>query len=1363
MKKQIAITIILLLGIAVSVFLSQRQQILKSRASLQAYNAFNVASAEAGKYVKCEGNVCETNTLNITISVRDLQALIIQEQQQAADEQPIVDDQSQNSALSSYFQSAAEVADQEDQEWARERGLPDAEAQSVSSTLISTLEKGLDVPDELWQDFGSTLGNLSQGAVDLVTSTVQQAQEKGEQKRTEEELVRIEAEATQQQEKLAQVQDQWSKMPVLERAEILRQQYGLPEGTDPEQILSMHDKAMTLGGVEFRSGPQASTVGPYGVHLNTDLSSFIITEPSKSTSEYLDAAIPDLVGIVQGAIETGKDLYELYQSMPPEKAVEVYFSLSPEARDQVNAAMLNGTKEIAGAAVQMVPFVGTNILSERVNGLNSNMAQIAEQLKDPNLTEEEREALKQEYFSSLNEVQDVKKDLVLNAAFDLAGGVPGSVLAQKAAGKGATVAKTLFVDTKTALQVAKQAGTEGLEGVWVGGRQLAADERGSWDVFGLLGEEGKKTIPQTLPQPSVLSTQEIEARARSMVAEKYERLVPDLILKELREPGSHKIEGIGEASRTFDETHHSSARAVYDDTTGEFVFRGVGKSDEEVTLELVSGLAEVRKAGSEKMRAIMSEGGPLPPTLIDQVHAPNLDLASVAERRVIEHNDALIKDYLKLGGDPQYLPTTLLSTSIDELTRQAQQEGRELADFLHDVLGPSIGGTMLERTLFEDVVRGKASSGEIMENAIKADMLIAFSQWAVPWSRSAPEDVKKTYDVFRYNSSSPYNTFPLGILVKARSKGLIDEGRARIVEALITHDVRVQDARRSLDETAQAFNILDRAAAKQGVDTTKFPPVSKVLDTDKFHVLTGEKIDEIFPDDPAMRTAAGVYIPNEGNVILRSTSTSSFIHEFCHRGCAIANPNYAEELIEIFGSQENMFKVQEGFTEKVTRIAEGMTGKNLSSNSYDVQVKMVDRIVDQMVEHSGITYNQAYAKVVEAQRGGFKNIKEIIKLAGGQGGVQEIVDSTPRTWGNVIREVAITSADEAIAKLQAEREINSITRAGKTSSQNPQWKFGIGEVFAQENDQQDSLVNSSQFEFLVKKNLAKMALERVGEISNEHIESILKRDVLTPKIYETGNDTVLTTGRIGTAEGEIRGGRYLVDLSALQGSDIKAPSFVEVKAGTIVVPIGIREGSGKVEKTAGLSGGVDGGETAKVKVAAFYDENGNGNWDGREKALPWAGIQVTLSKVIQEKTIYLKEGWNLITLPSLPVTSLTAKGLLVGIAKQGGSASAVSTLENGVWKSYVMQDNQSYSMDNFTLEPGKAYFVNASKRSTFSFTGQEFVSPVKLFLKQGWNAVGFPILSRQFKARDLGAKEEFTIEENKGYLLKLDKEIDFSP
>jgi len=262
---------------------------------------------------------------------------------------------------------------------------------------------------------------------------------------------------------------------------------------------------------------------------------------------------------------------------------------------------------------------------------------------------------------------------------------------------------------------------------------------------------------------------------------------------------------------------------------------------------------------------------------------------------------------------------------------------------------------------------------------------------------------------------------------------------------------------------------------------------------------------------------------------------------------------------------------------------------------------------------------------------------------------------------------------------------------------------------------------------------------------------------------------LMVTGKMGTTESEIGEGRYLVTLDSMQDLDIKVPAIVEVKTGTTIVPIAIHEGSGKVEKVSvikarsGIEVYAQNEELPKVKVAAFYDENGNGKWDGSEKALPWAGIQVSLTKINQEKVISLIPGWNLITLTALPVKPLTAKGLLAQIVKQGGNATTVSTLENGAWKSYVVEDHQDYSKDNFTIEPGKAYFLNALKHSTFSFTGQEFASPVRVSLKEGWNAVGFPKTSKQFKARDLGASGDFTIEENKGYLLNLKKGVDFSP
>lgn len=75
MKKQIAITIILLLGIVVSVVLSQRQQIFKSRAASEINNALTVTDSE-GNDLEYQGRgVYKTKSLDVQIGIRDLEQL----------------------------------------------------------------------------------------------------------------------------------------------------------------------------------------------------------------------------------------------------------------------------------------------------------------------------------------------------------------------------------------------------------------------------------------------------------------------------------------------------------------------------------------------------------------------------------------------------------------------------------------------------------------------------------------------------------------------------------------------------------------------------------------------------------------------------------------------------------------------------------------------------------------------------------------------------------------------------------------------------------------------------------------------------------------------------------------------------------------------------------------------------------------------------------------------------------------------------------------------------------------------------------------------------------------------------------------
>lgn len=82
-KKQIisfVMMIILMVGIPVGVLLVQKTQILKSKASSSPIlDAFEIKDAN-GNLLTCDGNTnpptCTTSTLDITIRVKDLDALI---------------------------------------------------------------------------------------------------------------------------------------------------------------------------------------------------------------------------------------------------------------------------------------------------------------------------------------------------------------------------------------------------------------------------------------------------------------------------------------------------------------------------------------------------------------------------------------------------------------------------------------------------------------------------------------------------------------------------------------------------------------------------------------------------------------------------------------------------------------------------------------------------------------------------------------------------------------------------------------------------------------------------------------------------------------------------------------------------------------------------------------------------------------------------------------------------------------------------------------------------------------------------------------------------------------------------------------
>lgn len=339
------------------------------------------------------------------------------------------------------------------------------------------------------------------------------------------------------------------------------------------------------------------------------------------------------------------------------------------------------------------------------------------------------------------------------------------------------------------------------------------------------------------------------------------------------------------------------------------------------------------------------------------------------------------------------------------------------------------------------------------------------------------------------------------------------------------------------------------------------------------------------------------------------------------------------------------------------------------------------------------------------------------------------------------------------------------------------------------NDEQ--LLDANAVELFAKKNLIKQKLQESGSIDSNFVKQIMGMEIIKPEVQKTKTGYILTTGKAGIVEADLEEGKYLVNVDSIVGVDIKIPQLIEIKKDkNLVLHLIVDVGSGKVEKPESnpvvpeeKQGNLN---LSKLQVAVFSKD---------QQILPWAGVRVTLEKAIADQTISLNAGWNLITLTAQPTKILTASSLIEEITKQGGYATTVSTLEDGVWKSYVVREgDKTYSANDFTLVPGKAYFIKALRNSNFKFEGRVFADPIKLQLSPGWNAVGIPNSSQTYQAstitdalnavkisvdmlsrfesglwdtfikksqQDFG--NNFPIENNRGYILKLEQGGEFAP
>lgn len=763
--------------------------------------------------------------------------------------------------------------------------------------------------------------------------------------------------------------------------------------------------------------------------------------------------------------------------------------------------------------------------------------------------------------------------------------------------------------------------------------------------------------------------------------------------------------------------------------------------------------------------------------------------------------------------------TRRILPTLDSQPAQAVMKATGLAAQVFGSEAPSTELNTLEHQVMTDWVAKGAPADVIQQKANLARQYIQYTRQNPDLSQ-APKAVQDIFSTINFE----------GRLAQRVGSEISPEEAERalilnITDALLSHDyntARLQGemnvARDSLtavrDFTAEHLRGIDPASAQQ----LKQMNVSQVVDPDRIHLVPSGIMDEI-----GHSRSTGVQIPRPGggDLLISEASShpaSTILHECGHDLCFSNNPTYQNTLRTMVGNA-NSTKLIEGVDEFITRrgltlsrnSAEGQSGLRID-HIYQAQVEAIDEIVTTIERNAGLTRDTAQAVVMEAGLTG--NYQRVVQTLGtnksllgrnvdaqkGQSILVDILNRTPDVSSNVVHRDpyvpvnttnVVSALNNTISALR-----NRVRRLGENKYEDKTaWRI-VGTAYAQTStgEGKTQLPDFASAMLLTRVNLIKQSFNSTDQVNSDLIKDVVKKTKLTEQVISQGVGYSLSTNENGEVKTKINPGEYLVKVPRYTEVGIVIPETIKVDKGQMVLSVGINLKKGTVKKSSFAytksnipSESKDQGEQPNLQVVTYYDQNGNGKWDKDEKTVPWAGVQVELKKVNQEKIVSLLNGWNLITLTALPAKPTTAATLLEEIAKQGGYAVTVSTLDNGAWKSYVVRGDKTFSGDDFPLEVGKGYFVKALKKSVLVFKGQELVAPVKLAMKSGWNAIGIPYQQKQYKASDFpgdtaarwesGAwdtfvklvklNEEygnnFAVESKRGYVVRVDKNIEFSP
>lgn len=149
-------------------------------------------------------------------------------------------------------------------------------------------------------------------------------------------------------------------------------------------------------------------------------------------------------------------------------------------------------------------------------------------------------------------------------------------------------------------------------------------------------------------------------------------------------------------------------------------------------------------------------------------------------------------------------------------------------------------------------------------------------------------------------------------------------------------------------------------------------------------------------------------------------------------------------------------------------------------------------------------------------------------------------------------------------------------------------------------------------------------------------------------------------------------------------------------------------------------------ENEEIVIRFFKDKNNNKEKDNEENFLSIEELdKVTVSKE-QEIEIYkLHTGWNSFNFVGLPDSGIkTARDFLESAKAQNLEVIHIAKFDNGKFVIYSLREEESEYAENFSLIPGKGYFIFSYTSGDYSLNYHTFKSSVPIELQNGWNLIG---------------------------------------